>query len=77
MFLILQLPNIISTIRSNNQHQRFTQQILPKPQTLLTTDHIRSPQLVTSWLVNRAARRIYTQHIALITTLFARIVTNC
>ena len=42
LFLILQLPNIISTIRSNNQHQRFIQQILPKPQTLLTTDHIRS-----------------------------------
>jgi hypothetical protein len=38
LFLILQLPNIISTIRSNNQHQRFRQQILPPSQTLLTTD---------------------------------------
>ena len=42
LFLILQPLNIISTIRSNNHHQRFTQQTPPPSQTLLATNHKRS-----------------------------------
>jgi len=42
LFLILQPPNFISTVRSNNHHQRFQPQTPPPSQTLLATDHIRS-----------------------------------
>ena len=41
LFLILQLPKIISTVRSNNHHQLFAQ-LPPTTHAILATNHIRS-----------------------------------